>query len=211
MAKDPAMSGPVSKLEGGTYESSEEIRDADNIPDETGEGLTRSEIINAFGDAVGRTLLDAGYASFTSLRLASDEELLAVSGLGPAKLAMIREKVGAQSVDPDEVEVAELAGLMDGPRALDAPEALMETAVPEQTYSVRRQRIMEQAEAQKIEDARVIEAQEKARLAPAADDVEDDEEELSGEMVTSVVEPEPFDDEDDVADEMDEEEEAPEE
>ena len=204
MAKDPAMSGPVSKLEGGTYESSEEIRDEDS-------GLTRSEIINAFGEISGRMLLDAGYASFTSLRLASDEELLAVDGLGPAKLAVIREKVGAQAADPDEAEVAELAGLMEGPSAPAAPDVLMETAVPKKTYSVRLQRIMDQAEAQKIEDARVREAQEKARLAPAADDVEDDEEDLSGEMVTSVVEPEPFDDEDDAADEMDEEEEAPEE
>ena len=218
MAKDPAMSGPVSKLEGGSYESSEDIRAEDS-------GLTRSEIINVFGEADGRMLLDAGYASFTSLRLASDEELLAVDGLGPVKLATIREKVGAQSVDPDEEEMPELAGLADGVKALAIPPTPSETAVPEPVYSVRITRMREKAEAEKIEAARVSAAERKARgelAEEVVDDVADEEREaveitaddvgeLSGEMLTSIVEPEPFDDEDDASDEMAEPEEAEEE
>ena len=117
MAKDPAMSGPVSKLEGGSYESSEEVRAKDageNIPEETGEGLTRSEIINMFGEATGRALLDAGYASFTSLRMASDEELLAISGVGPAKVETIRARVGKEQSPEDEQAMPELADLDEG-------------------------------------------------------------------------------------------------
>jgi hypothetical protein len=159
MAKDPAMSGPVSKLEGGTYESSEEAR----------ENLTRSEIINKFGEAFGRALLDAGYSSFTSLRLASDEELLAIGGVGPAKLAQIREVVGAEAVPEEEEELPELAELPAGePEGIEmgAPMAFGPDSTPvdtaprfgeEDAVSPRIARIREQAALQEAEAARVRE------------------------------------------------------
>ena len=41
-----------------------------------------------------QTLTDAGYDSLEAVREASDEDLLAINGIGPAKLQEIREKVG---------------------------------------------------------------------------------------------------------------------
>jgi hypothetical protein len=197
MAKDPAMSGPVSKLEGGAYESSEEVRAKDageNIPDETGEGLTRSEIINMFGEGLGRMLLDAGYASITSLRLASDDELLAISGLGPAKVNLIRELVGVQEVAEDEAMMPELAGLPFGEPAPPPVEEVMETALDDSprfgdpgSVNPRIARIRAAAEAQAEEEARLREATRAAEIAAAGGVVE-----LEAEIeVEEVSEPEP--------------------
>jgi len=88
MAKDPA-SGPVSKPEGGTYESSEEIREADA-------GLTRSEIINAFGEHLGGLLIGAGYSSFSGMIGATDEDFLAIDGVGPVALDEIRSVLSVE-------------------------------------------------------------------------------------------------------------------
>lgn len=41
-----------------------------------------------------KTLADAGYDSLEAIREAPDEDLLAIKGIGPAKLEEIREKVG---------------------------------------------------------------------------------------------------------------------
>lgn len=41
-----------------------------------------------------KILADAGYDSMEAIRDASDEDLLAINGIGPAKLQEIREKVG---------------------------------------------------------------------------------------------------------------------
>lgn len=59
------------------------------------EDLTRSEVINLLGDHDWvHALIDAGYASISALVEASDEELLEVDGVGPARLEDIQEALG---------------------------------------------------------------------------------------------------------------------
>ena len=53
-------------------------------------GPTRSEVINAYGEKVGKLLIDAGYASSSAVEEASDEELLALKGIGAGMLKAIR-------------------------------------------------------------------------------------------------------------------------
>lgn len=110
MAKDN-VTGKVSNPEGGFYKSSEEIRA------ESGGNLTRSEIINAFGEELGRKLLDGGYSSLSAVASATDKELLAVAGIGPAGLSKIldvgsveaseEDEGGLEEETPDEPEVEE--------------------------------------------------------------------------------------------------------
>ena len=54
------------------------------------EDLTRSEVINAFGDKLGQKLLDAGYSSLSGLAAASDQDLLKIPGVGPKAISDIR-------------------------------------------------------------------------------------------------------------------------
>lgn len=133
MAKDPAMSGPVSKMEGGHYESSEEIREADA-------GLTRSEIINTFGEDLGNKLLDGGYSSLSGMIDATDEDFLAIKGVGPAALAKIREVMslevpevddGLEEETPDEPEVEEAVGA-EVETAEELPEETPDEAISEE-------------------------------------------------------------------------------
>jgi hypothetical protein len=134
MAKDPAMSGPVSKPEGGHYESSEEIRAKDS-------GLTRSEVINTFGEDLGNKLLDGGYSSLSGMIDATDEDFLAITGIGPAALAKIREALtlvvveeaesGLEEETPDEPEVEEAVGA-EVETAEELPEETPDEAVSEE-------------------------------------------------------------------------------
>lgn len=60
-----------------------------------GETLTRSEVINALGDAEWvHSLIDAGFSTLQALSEASDEDLVAVDGVGPARVREIRELEG---------------------------------------------------------------------------------------------------------------------
>lgn len=121
MAKDH-LAGKVSNPDGGFYKSSEEVRA------EGAERLTRSEIINAFGEDLGNKVLAGGYSSLSSLVLATDKELLAIEGVGPAALSKILEVIstdlepeaesglekesaeGLEVEAADEPEVEETAG-----------------------------------------------------------------------------------------------------
>lgn len=153
MAKD-STTGPVSNPEGGYYPSSEEVRMTD-------EGLTRSEVINEFGEALGNMLLEGGYSSLSAILEATDEDLLAIEGLGPAKLKTIREKTTlvveeeAPEPEPEVVEeevpaeeddiLPELADLEVGPVEFpSSPLSEGEDYAPE--VSVRIQRIRDSQE-----------------------------------------------------------------
>jgi len=133
MAKDPAM-GPISKPEGGHYGDPEEVpeeeqvtaedvveeAEAEEIGAEKGEDttifprheeveieeiLTRSPIINLFGEKVGQLLLDAGYSSMAAVIMADDEVLLGIKGIGEAALKEIRSIVPEQEEAPASVRV----------------------------------------------------------------------------------------------------------
>lgn len=93
MAKD-GTTGPVSNMDGGTFKSSEEVRMED------ARDLTQSEaIIDELGEGLGKLLVDAGFVTILSIQTATDEDLLAISGIGKSKLAEIREtNVGAKSL-----------------------------------------------------------------------------------------------------------------
>jgi hypothetical protein len=54
-------------------------------------GPTRSEVINRFGKRYGDLLIDAGYASLSSVAEASDAELTAIKGIAQGALKAIRE------------------------------------------------------------------------------------------------------------------------
>lgn len=134
MAKDPSMSGPVSRLEGGEYESSEEIRAASADPSMS----TRSEIINNFGEDLGRKLLDAGYSSMSSMDGVSDEDFLAITGVGPAALEKIHEVLtlglleaddGMEEETPDEPAVEEtVEPEVETTKEVDEPEEEQEVS-----------------------------------------------------------------------------------
>ena len=53
-------------------------------------GPTRSEVINVYGEKVGRLLIDAGYSSLSAVEEAEDKELLAIKGVGKGTLKAIR-------------------------------------------------------------------------------------------------------------------------
>jgi hypothetical protein len=67
------------------------LEDADEKEDDR--GLTRSEIINEFGERLGRKVLDAGYSSITRLQTASEEQLIE-QGLSEIEVALIIERIG---------------------------------------------------------------------------------------------------------------------
>lgn len=73
MAQDPTTSD-VSTPEGGTYPSSEEVRDAFAESE-----LTRSEIINEFGEEIGGELLEANISGLSGLVIIDDEQKEALS------------------------------------------------------------------------------------------------------------------------------------
>lgn len=62
---------------------------------EGGEALTRSEVINVYGERIGQLLLGAGYSTVSQVREDSDENLLDVEGIGPKTLEDIRAAQGA--------------------------------------------------------------------------------------------------------------------
>jgi hypothetical protein len=64
--------------------------------DASGRGvtLTRSVEAGALSDAVLAALRDAGYDTLEKIRDAFDEELLAISGIGPKTLKQIRTQIG---------------------------------------------------------------------------------------------------------------------
>jgi hypothetical protein len=68
----------------------------DATTDASGRGvtLTRSVEAGALGDAVLAALRDAGYDTLEKIRDAFDEELLAISGIGPKTLKQIRTQIG---------------------------------------------------------------------------------------------------------------------
>jgi len=120
MAKDHV--GKVSNPDGGFYKSSEEIRA------ESAERLTRSEIINAFGEDLGQKLLGGGYASMSSLTGATDEQLLAIDGIGPASLEKIREVVTLDMLEEADSGLEEEAA--DESEVEEAVEPAVEAAEP---------------------------------------------------------------------------------
>jgi hypothetical protein len=58
--------------------------------DEEEAGPTRSEVINAFGEKVGKLLIDADYASLSAVAEASDQDLKAIKGIGAGTVKAIR-------------------------------------------------------------------------------------------------------------------------
>lgn len=72
-----------------------EAVEAEAVEDEREwETLTRSEVINLLGDNEWvHNLIGAGFSTLGALSEASDEDLQAVEGVGPARVNEIRNKV----------------------------------------------------------------------------------------------------------------------
>lgn len=103
MAKDPTQ-GPITRYDetGNPKIMIEPVaEDAQSEERAMEEGLTRSEIINAFGEDLGGKLLDGGYSSLSGMMGATDEDFLAIKGIGPASLAEIRKVVSLEDVKDD--------------------------------------------------------------------------------------------------------------
>ena len=115
MAKDTTI-GPVSKPEGGHYESSEDIRMANKE-------LPQTEVANAFDKDIAAMLIEGGYYSLFQLAHASDGVLMELKGVGLEELAVVREKAPYESSIPTleaeiEVEVEEGADKRQAPDAV---------------------------------------------------------------------------------------------
>jgi len=61
--------------------------------DEGGDAPEEGDLIDVLGE-LGERLLEAGFENLTQVREASDETLLAVPGIGPARVRSIREATG---------------------------------------------------------------------------------------------------------------------
>lgn len=167
MANDPTT-GPVSDPEGGTLPTSDELR-----PDS---GLTRSEIINKFGEELGRVLLDAGYASLTSLMMASDEELLAI--LDEASFVSVRAVAPYMPPPEGERELPELSGPARGEPAGPRPASEAGTPDPSPRFGIPgavSTRIGRMKQAQAAQQAQVPAPPPVAQLEARIEVVEDDE------------------------------------
>lgn len=89
----------LQKLEGGANEPAAELQYPDVPPEGPPEGEPEAapaessslEDIDGIGPDLAQKLKEAGYHSPDDLRNASDEELLAIDGLGNARLKQIRE------------------------------------------------------------------------------------------------------------------------
>lgn len=95
---DAAKAEEVSEIE-EVFEKAPESEEAmtPNYPEDgqdsepVDEILTRSEVINLFGEKIGQLLLDGGYSTVASTLVAADEELEDVKGIGEAAVKKIRE------------------------------------------------------------------------------------------------------------------------
>lgn len=160
------------------------------------ESLTRSEVINTFGEMIGQILLDGGYSSLTNVINATDEELLAVEGMDDELLQAIRltqfpeveEEIedGLEEETADEPEVEETDAEEDEPVSEDDAPA-PESAPPEATeelvdeveedysgMSVRLRRIkmnQAKAEAERKREQELIEANRIASGEGIVDDL----------------------------------------
>lgn len=143
MAKDH-LTGKVSNPDGGFYKSSEEIRA------ESAEKLTRSEIFNTFGEDIGQKLIDGGYASLSGLAGVTDDELLAITGIGPASVEKIREVIslepeeesGLEEETPDEPEVEE---------TVDGESEAIEPVVEEEEIEEVSEEVLPEEPAEEVE------------------------------------------------------------
>lgn len=99
MAQDPST-GSVSNPEGGTYPTSEEVRAAD-----AEKALTRSEIINQFGEAVGGELLEANISSLSGLMVIDDVTKEALSPEAKAAITAWLElnPIAVETVEAEDV------------------------------------------------------------------------------------------------------------
>jgi len=152
MAKDPSMAGKVSNPDGGFYKSSEEVRMED------AERLTRSEIINAFGEDLGNKLLGGGYSSLSGMAGVTDEELLAIEGIGPVTVGKIREVISLKAPEVDDGLEEEAADEPEVEEAVDAEAEATETGVvKEEVVEVVAEELPADIEADIIETGEEIE------------------------------------------------------
>ncbi len=83
------VQGPAAAAPEPAY--SEEAGNELVVTDDTADAsLTRSEVINEFGEKLGFALIQGGFSTIASVDGATDEELLAVNGVGDASLKKIR-------------------------------------------------------------------------------------------------------------------------
>lgn len=92
MAKD-TTTGPVSKPEGGHYESSEDVRM------NSGE-LPQTEVMSEFDKDLAAMLVEGGYHSLFQIAHACDGVLMELKGVGLEELAAIREKAPFETLIP---------------------------------------------------------------------------------------------------------------
>jgi NAD-dependent DNA ligase len=79
--------GDVVEMSDAEYEA---FKDKFDPAEESGDGLTRSEVINLVGESAGKALIKAGFASLSAIDDADDDELLEIDGVGPATLNKLR-------------------------------------------------------------------------------------------------------------------------
>lgn len=89
-------------------------------------GPTRSEVINEFGEELGKFLITNGFSSISALMGVSDERLLALPNMGAAELARIRAiaPFRAEVISPEYFQVELSPG-----RMLELPKLQMPSGV----------------------------------------------------------------------------------
>ena len=144
MAKDP-VTGPVSKYddlgnpikEEPTEEPQaettvEEADESETVVEETPleeEILSRSEVINEFGEDLGGKLIESGYASFSAMADLDEETLMSLETLELDEkvvvLAFLSPEDSEEAGDSQEVDAGEGVGVIDdGPETAPTKEEL---------------------------------------------------------------------------------------
>lgn len=111
---DAGQENPAEPVTEDAQAGSEGEGGGNESPPEDPENLTRSEVINEFGDALGAKLIDAGMASLLAIAEAPDKYLIAIKGIGRATVKAIREKVPYQ--EPPHFGVMREMGVPEPPR-----------------------------------------------------------------------------------------------
>jgi hypothetical protein len=93
LAEEPRLTPPPADPEPGASTEAKAPDPGADLPADLVEAM-KAEVLEAFGEKIGRTLIEGGYASMKAVRAAPDENLLGIKGIGARTLDSIRKAQG---------------------------------------------------------------------------------------------------------------------
>ena len=93
LAEEPRLAQPPAGPEPSASTEAKPPEPAAALPADLVEAM-KTEVLEAFGEKIGRVLIGGGYASMKAVRAAPDENLLGIKGIGARTLDSIRKAQG---------------------------------------------------------------------------------------------------------------------